>query len=47
MAKRSSGLVSSRNSKSKKSSKRLATKKRMIEIKAMKPAERKKALTEK
>tara|TARA_B100001971_G_C18030400_1_gene452256 strand:- start:342 stop:482 length:141 start_codon:yes stop_codon:yes gene_type:complete len=44
MSKRSTGLSSARKSSAKKSTRRLATKKRMLELKAMKPAERKKAL---
>lgn len=43
MGKRSTGL-NGKKSNSKKTPKRLAVKKRMLEIKAMKPAARKKAL---
>lgn len=46
MAKRATGLKS-KTSGIKRGPKRLAAKKRMLEIKAMKPAARKKALLEK
>jgi hypothetical protein len=44
MAKRASGIQNIKKSHSKKTPKRLAAKKRMLEIKAMKPSARKKAL---
>ncbi|MBI4122865.1 MAG: hypothetical protein HY458_00675 [Parcubacteria group bacterium] len=44
MAKRPGALSSNKKSHAKKSPKRLAAKKRMLEIKAMKPAARRKAL---
>jgi len=44
MAKRETGLGKKKKSHSKKSPKRLAEKRKMLEIKAMKPAARKKAL---
>jgi hypothetical protein len=44
MAKRSSGIQNITKSHSHKTKKRLEAKKRMLEIKAMKPAARKKAL---
>ena len=44
MAKRRTGVGKTRKSHSKKTKKRLAVKKRMLELKAMKPAARKKAL---
>jgi len=46
MAKRRSGVHNRKKFHSKKSPKRLAAKKRMLELKAMKPAARKKALLE-
>lgn len=47
MAKRDTGVGKRKKSRSKKTPKRLAAKKRMLELKAMKPAARKKALAEK
>jgi len=47
MAKRSTGVGKRKKIRSKKSPKRLAAKRRMLEIKALKPAARKKALAEK
>jgi len=44
MSKRRSGVTHITKSHSKKTPKRLAAKKRMLEIRAMKPAARKKAL---
>ena len=44
MAKRSTGLSSAKTTHPKKSLKRRIAKKRMLELKAMKPAARKKAL---
>ena len=44
MAKRKTGVGKRKKSRSHKSPKRLAIKKRMLEIRAMKPAVRKKAL---
>jgi len=45
MAKRPGALGSKKKSRSKKSPKRLAVKKRMLEIRAMKPSARRKALS--
>ena len=47
MAKRRTGVEKKKKIHSKKTSKRLAVKRRMLELKAMKPAARKKALAEK
>lgn len=47
MAKRKTGVGKRKKIRSKKSPKRLAIKKRMLEIKAMKPAARRKALAAK
>ncbi|MCH7730879.1 hypothetical protein IID21_05220 [Patescibacteria group bacterium] len=46
MAKRRSGVINIKKSHSRKTPKRLAAKKRMLELKAMKPAARKRALSE-
>ena len=46
MAKRQTGVGNMKKSHSKKTPKRLAVKKRMLELKAMKPAARKKALSQ-
>jgi hypothetical protein len=46
MSKRASGITNIQKSHSKKTPKRLEAKRRMLEIKAMKPAERKKTLEE-
>ena len=46
MSKRRSGVKNMEKSHSKKTPKRLAAKKRMLELKAMKPSARKKALLE-
>ena len=45
MAKRRSGVSNIKKSHSRKTQKRLAAKERMLELKAMKPAARKKALS--